>query len=225
MNALAITMFILMIPGIVTLIVIDKLIVHKQWGSFFFALYSIILGIFSYCLLQLCFWVPLIIRNIICTPGSELKSLDAWKVIKQTSSLTLNPLEIILATIIAIPLGFMISGLIQYKVLNKIAKVLKVSTKYGDENLFSYYLTADEIDWVYIRDKESDTIFQGKVESYSENEKIQEIVLTDVTAYSYYAQEELYETPSLYLCKELGKLQIEQIPESKFKKGEANGKT
>ena len=152
--------------------------------------------------------------------------MKVWSVISQSKSPLLSPLEIIWAIFIGIPLGFIVSWIINYKFLHKFAEFIKMSTKYGDENLYSYYLNTNEVDWVYIRDKEKDLIYQGRVQSYSENEKIQEIVLTEVTVYSYYDPEKLYETPSVYISRELGKLQIEQIPEVKFNnqnKGDNDG--
>ena len=88
-------------------------------------------------------------------------------------------------------------------------------------------MNSEEIDWVYLRDKENEEIYQGKIESYSENGKIHEIVLTDVTVFSYYDPKEIYKAPTMYICRKLGKLQIEQIPSENFnsEKEVANGKT
>ena len=68
------------------------------------------------------------------------------------------------------------------------------------------------MDWIYIRDIEANITYQGKVISYSENEKIQEIVLAKVTLFKYEDSEKLYSVPSIYITKEMGKSIIEAIP-------------
>ena len=47
---------------------------------------------------------------------------------------------------------------------------------------------------------------------YSENEHIQEIVLSEVTVFNYEDSEELYFIPTIYLTKPIGKFIIEAIP-------------
>ncbi len=226
MNHLSIILFILIIPGILSTIIIENLTIHKRTNSFFFTLYSLLIGFLSYSLLQLLQNVWIFVRNFICEKYTPYTSLNAWGIISQSDQYSVNLTEVVFATLVAIPLGFLIAALIHHKVVNKIAKAISASSKYGDENLFYYYLNSKEIDWVYIRDKENEQIYQGKVESYSENEKIHEIVLTDVTVFSYYDPKEIYKTPTMYICKELGKLQIEQIPNENFnpKKEITNGK-
>lgn len=226
MNQLSIMIFVLIIPGILAAIIIERLTVHKRTNSFFFTLYSILLGLLSYVLLQIFQYVLIFVKNITCEEYIPYTSLRVWKFISNSNSYSVNLSEVAWATIVAVILGFIVSALIHHKIVNKMAKLLSVSSKYGDESLFYYYLNSKEIDWVYVRDKERGLIYQGRVQSYSENEKIHEIVLTDVAVYSYYHPEELYKTPTIYICKDLGELQIEQIPQENFKndKENSNGK-
>jgi len=56
--------------------------------------------------------------------------------------------------------------LVNYKIFHKFAQKLLISQKYGDENLYSYYLNAKEIDWVYVRDFERKLTYQGRVISF-----------------------------------------------------------
>lgn len=93
--------------------------------------------------------------------------------------------EICVAVFVSVLVAFFASWTINFKLFNKIAQKLKVSTKYGDENLYSYYLNAEEIDWIYVRDPKNGFTYQGRVVSHSENDKVQEIVLSEVSVYSY----------------------------------------
>jgi hypothetical protein len=222
MNQLSIILFILILPGILATIIVERLTIHKRTNSFFFILYSILLGLLSYVLLQIFKHIFTFLKSLIYNKNISFSFLHVWEVISNSNSYNVNLSEVAWATIVAVILGFIVSAIIHHKIVNKIAKKLSVSSKYGDENLFYYFLNSPEIDWIYIRDKERELIYQGRVESYSENEKIHEIVLTDVIVYSYYNQDKLYTTPTIYICKDLGKLQIEQIPQENFQSEEEN---
>ncbi len=54
------------------------------------------------------------------------------------------------------------------------------SAKNGSENLFSNFLSQPDTSWVYVRDIENNLIYEGVVLSYSENDTIQEVLLSDV---------------------------------------------
>lgn len=57
---------------------------------------------------------------------------------------------------------------------------------------------------------------------YSENDHMQELVLSDVTVFRYEDSAELYSVPKLYICKEMGSFVIEAIPPNLL--GANNGK-
>ncbi|MDX8391571.1 MAG: hypothetical protein R8K53_03255, partial [Mariprofundaceae bacterium] len=114
---------------------------------------------------------------------------------------------------LSIPIAALVSKAINKKVLNRMAQCLSISDKYGDENLFSFYLNAEETNWVYVRDPERKFTYRGQVYSFSENESIQELVLVNVTVFQYEDSEELYSLPSIYLSKEAGRFIIEAVAE------------
>ena len=71
--------------------------------------------------------------------------------------------------------------------------------KVNDENLFSIFLGDKNISWIYIRDIKNSLTYRVWIYSFSESEEGKEIVLKDVTVYSYPATIELYEVKSIYL--------------------------
>ncbi|WP_136467324.1 hypothetical protein [Flagellimonas onchidii] len=118
--------------------------------------------------------------------------------------------EVIWASIISILLGFIISKIDHSKLINNLARKLNISNKYGDENLYSYFLNSPDINWVYLRDIENSLTYLGTVESFSETTEHKEIVLGQVTVYSYPKSKELYEIDRIYLVYPKDKLIIEQ---------------
>lgn len=213
MNELAVAIVIILFPGILATIISDKVTVHNtRWDSFKFGMYSFVLGASCYILLQIVTYsFDLIFSMFIGFNHIEWSHLEVWSIITNTET-KIKLLELFQAILLALPVAFFASYLINHKIFNKLSKKLHISNKYGDENLFSYYLTSNDIDWVYVRDIENNLTYQGRVDSYSENDKIQEIVLYNVTVFSYDESDELYSLPSIYLCKSMGKFIIESVP-------------
>jgi len=210
MNQLVVTLIVILMPGIIANVICDKITHHSKWTAFKFSLYATVLGMISYGVLQVIYYIIDIVN--LCSFSVESWShLDVWD-----ASIADNPKipakEVFFASLVSIPVSMMAAYLINFKFFNKLAQKIGVSSKYGDENLFSYYLNAQEIDWIYVRDKENELTYQGRIVSYSETEKMQEIVMSDVTLFDYNDSRELYSVPTVYLTKEVGKFIIEAIP-------------
>lgn len=219
MNQLVVTLAIILLPGIVAAVISDKITVHSKWTPFKFILYAFVLGVFSYTLLQIVYFALDIIGKSEETPISWTY-LQVW-----SNAVADKPRipgwEVVFAVGFSIPAALVAAFLVNYKVFNKIAQKIGVSSKYGDENLYSYYLNAKEVDWVYIRDIPNNLTYQGRVVSYSENDDIQELVLSEVTIFRYEDSSELYSVPTIYLCKPMGSFIVESIPLELL--GESNG--
>jgi hypothetical protein len=214
MNDLLVVIGVILFPGIVATIITDKIIVHmKSWGSLEYALYSFILGVFAYFFLQCFSWLQGMLPQSWQFISSLKGPLDVWNIIADSKS-RIDLSEVVGATLLAIPLAFGTAFLVNHKIFYRIASRLGVSSKYGDENLFSFYLNAQEIDWIYARDIERKLTYQGRVYSFSETENDQELVLTDVTVFGYEDSDEYYSVPTLYLCRTRGSLVIEAIPQA-----------
>lgn len=212
MDSLAVTLLVIMLPGIISAVIADKIITHQKWSSFKFMLYAFLLGVGCYALLQLILWVwNLIVSLVLSHPYIAWKTLNTWQV-AETSTPSISAPELISASVLSIAIAFIAAYLINHKVINRLAQKFGVSIKYGDENLFSYFLNAEGIDWIYIRDIENGLTYQGRIVSFSETDAMQEIVLQDVSVFSYNESLLLYEIPSIYLIKEMGKFIIEVIP-------------
>ncbi len=213
MNQLVVSLIVVLMPGIIATIICDKLTNHSKWDSFKFGLYSLTLGMACYALLQVCVYVS----NVWSATTFSIDSIQ-WSNLKIWSSALnggtgLEPWEICVAVLFSIPVSFFASWLINFKLFNKVAQALRVSNKFGDENLYSYYLNAQEIDWVYVRDKENGFTYQGRVVSHSETEALQELVLSEVSVFTYDDSEHCYDVPTMYISREIGKLVIEAIPD------------
>ena len=67
---------------------------------------------------------------------------------------------------------------------------------------------------MWVRDKTTGLTYEGYVERFSENEKIQEVELSDVRIYYSEDSTQLYEVSKIYLAGRPGEFRIE-IPKEK----------
>lgn len=144
MSELTIKLIIILIPGAIATLVFGKLILHKEWSSFRFVLYSILFGIVSYLTLQL------IINGINLCVFKDLPELTIWSKLNDASAIPYK--EVGFASIISIILAFTASIIENQKIINKVAGFLGVSSKFGEENLFSMFLNSKNIEYIYLRD-------------------------------------------------------------------------
>lgn len=206
-SELSLKLIIILIPGAIASRIYQKVTIHEKWTSFQFVANAILFGSISYLLTEL----------FLEWKYNDLRLLNFWNDLP-TSKI---PYDIVLkACITATIIGIVISTLDHYKILNWIAKLLKVSNKYGDENLYSYFLNAKNVKEVYVRDLENNSTYHGMIDSYSETDDTCEIVLWDVAVYSNENTSDLlYLLDKVYLSRPKNNITIE-LPIKKENNGE-----
>ncbi len=210
MNGLAIAISIILFPGLVSCVICDKITVHSlKWDAFKYSIYSFLFGVLSYGLLQVmdyaCYYVYVLFYG---DQSVTVNILKVWSIVHDEKAQILIS-ETFNATLLAPIIALTASFIVNYKIVNKIAQKMRISEKYGDENLFSFFLNAKEVDWIYVRDKGIGLTYFGRVVSHSECDSIQEIVLSEVTVHEYNTSDELYSIPIIYLSRPLGSFVIE----------------
>lgn len=206
---LTLKLIILLTPGAVASIIFEKLTIHKKWTSFQFVANSILFGGISYLMAQLGF-------NI-CRHDT---SFDNFWLNLPSKEIPFD--AVIKALITSVFIGFICAGLDNYKIINKLGKVFKLTTKYGDENLYSYFLNADNVNEIYFRDVPNNITYHGMINSYSETTEFKEIVLRDVKVYDYTNSEFMYELDKVYLSRPKDDIIIE-VPFINIIKTNKNG--
>jgi hypothetical protein len=209
-SELTIRLIILLLPGILAALIVDKLTIQHKWSYFRFTVYSILLGAASYLAYQMSLYLIAIFRFLFVKPFQPSK-VAFWESLFNPN-IPISPKEVIIACCFSILLGLLVSAFVHHRWLNKIAYKIKVSDKYGDENLFTHFLNDKETNWIWIRDIKNNLTYEGLRVSFSESENIREIVLRDVKVYKYENSAFLYEIPELYLSFPIGELLIEKPP-------------
>jgi len=212
---LTIRLFVLIFPGIITAIIVDNLTVHTRWSNFAFGLYSIILGFSSYLVYQLLLFIIAVIKLPFVKEFSP-HYISFWRSLFN-KSIEIPVLEVIFATSCGLILGLVVTAVIQNKILFWFAKKLQVSQKFGDEDLFMYFLNAKEIDWVWVRDEKNGYTYEGRVDAFSENNMIRELTLTNVKVYPYDSRNPLYDVSNIYLSFPIQETMIIEVSQNKNK--------
>lgn len=178
---LAIRIITLLLPGIIATIIIDTLTVHEKGTSFKFIISAIILGPLSYLLLQIelfCLYGIVWIIN----HNTKLIHIQFWDSLFNPKW-PISAIEVIFACVASVFLALILSKAIQEKWIFKIARKFKISYKYGDEDLYMFFLNAKETDWVWVRDEKYEFTYEGHVVSFSQNNVVRELVLSEVRVY------------------------------------------
>jgi hypothetical protein len=200
-TSVAIKLIILMIPGTIATVIMDKLTIHKEWKPFRFIINSIILGIVSYLFLQLITNSPSIFFNVFFRTPENYSDLEIWKTFLSTDVKLPSILIAAIATFIE-----------NNNLINKIAFKLRLTTKYGHQNLYSYYLEQKDLLAVNVRLLEENLIYSGYIKSFSEEKETYcEIVLTNVRVYTCKKPVHfLFKLEEVYLSLPSHKLNIER---------------
>jgi len=187
LSAFALKLILILIPGGLATLILEKLTTYLKWEPFKFIINSILLGGLSYLLSDLVFYIFFAdnIKNFWLTFTSN--DIPFW--------------EIIRATGVSLFIGFGTSWVENNKLISRFARKLHIADKYGEENLYSYFLNSKEVREVYVRDIANNLTFHGEVDSFSENEQISEITLTDVKVYKYDDSSFLYKMPRVFLSR------------------------
>lgn len=191
------------IPGLITFTIINNLTVHKETKLHQILLNSLIFGFICYAGYYL----------ITLSPYFNLEFSFIEMLTKESA--ILNFKEILIATSLSIPIGAFFSFLINYKILHKIAHMLKISNKFGDTDVWSYLMNLKMPEWIIVRDIENDLMYEGWVQVFSDSTEKNELFLRDVKVYKNSTGDELYEIPGLYLARKRESLTVE-FPLLKF---------
>ena len=207
LSEFAFRIILLFIPGLISFIIIEKLTCHKEYKLYDVIMYSLILGFFCYYI----YFAIIIICNNFFKMGL---SLSFFHIISDNRA-EINLNEIILVSVISIPLGFIFTFLINYKIIFRIAHILKISNKFGDVDVWSYIMNLEIPEWVVIRDIENNIMIEGWIQAFSDSTEKDELFLRDVIVYENSSGDELYKIPGLYLPRNRDKLMVE-FPELQF---------
>lgn len=208
-SGLTLKLIILLIPGVVAAIILERLTVHKPWDSFRFVLNAILLGAISYLLLQGIIW-----SLNACGTKNWLPYPTVWESLDKEAILPYW--NVGWACIVAIPLGLLVSIGDNNKWLIRFANRLGISDKYGDESLYYNFMGLEETVGVHVRNVGTGVTYTGTVRSFEDLGDTIEMVLDGARVYLTGGTDELYSTQRVYLSLQKAGVIIEYVEPASF---------
>ena len=183
-----------------------RLIIKKKWESIDIGLNTLLFGVLSYLLLQLIY------------SSFNKGELIIWQRLQDNQSVPY--FEIFQACMVSIFATGVVVAIVNKQLVNKVANWLRITTKYGEYNLFYTFLSSNDVSEVHVKDPENNLIYTGYVRYYSEDDDVREIVLEDVDLFEYDTAVHMNSLSYVYLNRAKSDILIIEIP-----KKNNNGKT
>jgi len=133
--------------------------------------------------------------------------------------------ELLLLSVVAVFVGMILSLLETKKVLYKIVRKLKISTHYGDDDVWTFFCNSPDTVWIFVRDHKNDLLYFGMLEQYSDPGELRELLLSDVTVYmNSNTDEPLYKTSKVYLSRLHDEISIEYVSNKEDTNARSSGR-
>jgi hypothetical protein len=124
--------------------------------------------------------------------------------------------EIIIASLIGVPIAFISSALHTYKKINWFGRLVRVTRRFGDEDVWDYFHNLPDIpeyEWVFVRDHKTNLLYYGWIKAYSDSHEERELLMGNVSVFDNNSGELIYEVESMYFCRDRYDITIE-IPKN-----------
>lgn len=203
-------LFLLLLPGIVAVLMLKQIFSSIKYSVFEFCINAALFGITTFIIMELGYSI----FNIVVAAFSKEYilvwglNLTVWDGLFNNSK-QFNKIEIIVSYLLSIPLGVLYGYVLSKKLINNFFKWLNLTNRYGDDDVWSFYLNSPDTKWLLVRDKSNNLTYFGKIRAYSDTNEKREILLTDVDVYTSDEWKPLYSSESVYLELDNYKFSIE----------------
>lgn len=178
-SQLTIKLLLLFIPGIIGASVVELYTNRNKKDWKVFLLSSYFFAVTAYLFYYLIFKESVFFENIL------------------NSTTDINVREILWVSFIGLILGVILTYLVNYRLLYTIGFLFKLSTKFGEEEVWSRIISDDKRNWVTITDRTNGLVYLGIMTLYSTEPEKRELAVKDVDIYNddgdyLYSQELVY---------------------------------
>ncbi|MCD6670794.1 DUF6338 family protein [Vibrio cholerae] len=201
-SELALKLLILFLPGIICAFIVDTFTNHKERTKFEFILHAYIYGLASYGI----YWL-VVTKFGLCLGLSSSKVVFLASLLDKEQSISF--VEVFYACLVSILLGCLVTYVHTHKLHFRVMRKLGVTKKFGELDVWGYFMNSPDVTWVTVRDLENNLMYDGWIQAFSDNSKEAELLLSDVVVYKNDSAEEMYTVDSQYLSLDRTKIVIE----------------
>lgn len=199
----AFKLLLLFFPGILCAYLIDQLTIHRPREAFFFLLQSFVCGIASY----FTYWAGVKLVGKVL-PNVARPEVTFLRVLTDNSA-RFSFREIALVSLLAVAIACVVAVASRFKILNRVARKVGLTKKFGELDVWGYMLNMSEIVWVTLRDHKNNLIYDGWVQSFSDDSVDAELLLRDVSIFKNDTGERLYQAGAVYISRNREDISIE----------------
>lgn len=203
MDKITIGVIFIFLPGILSLMISEKLTSHPKREGYELFAFTFVLG----CLSHLLYFAVYTISTYVGVFLPEDKWLDLM-----TATTAAQPVVVLFTAILGVVLGFILSYARNYSWLHRFAVWIKASHKIGDVDLWAYLFNSTLLEkeqWVVVRDRDKKLMYQGIVHTFSDVEDPRELILKYVRVFDNDTGANLYDVDILYVSFEKKNASIE----------------
>lgn len=207
LSALTLRVLLLFFPGVLCAMIVHALTIQRERTTAQFLTNAFVLGVSSYLLLAAG-----------RSAAAALARFTGWyppRVTFFTALMTetarISWEEIALSAGVATLLAFLVSAALNYSLLHRMAVQFRISRRFGEADVWGYFLNSPEILWVGVRDLGTDTLYEGWVDAFSDTGASAELLLRGVKVSRSSTGAKLYDCERVYLARDRASLIIEQI--------------
>ena len=198
-NYFVLNLFLILLPGVISTIMVRYVTTNQKYTIFEFVIYSAVLGIGTFIGMEFLLTIWNIILSIFGINSFHLDlNLTIWDNLFTEHS-KLNKHEVFISYIMSIPFGLLCAYLITHNKIIKLLQKFKLTTRFGDNDVWNFYLNSPNTEWIYLHNKRSNLTYFGKIRAFSDSGEKREILIEDVVVYLTSTWEKLYLSDAVYL--------------------------
>jgi hypothetical protein len=177
LNGTLLTLVLIFIPGIICYGIISALAEKKERSTVTSFLQIFMYGVFSYLALAAAHsLIPCI-----------FPSIDGLSILKPSDigNATIDPKAIGCASLFGAVIGVGITLNLNRQYLLKLCRWVRLTERFGDEDVWTLLLNSTDTDnYVTVRHREADLVYQGYVSGFSSGGETRELLLINVRVYA-----------------------------------------
>lgn len=212
MNTLVLTLALIFLPGIIWARLDARYARQVKPTQSEFVVNVFVFGLVAYLATYLAYLLPCVSR--IAAFDLITIALDDDEVAQTLGKSVVD--DILAATVMALVLAPAWLAVQRYKLVVRFLQLIRVTKRYGDEDVWDYLLSSDDprAFYVNVRDEQTGQTFSGYVDQFSEAPGLRELVLSQVEAYDTTTGKPTIQVARMYLARDPKGMTLEFPAES-----------
>ena len=212
MNTLVVTLALIFLPGIIWARLDARYARQVKPTQSEFVVNVFVFGLVAYLATYLTYLLPGVSR--IAAFDLVTIALDDDEVAQTLGKSVVD--DILAASVMALVLAPAWLAVQRYKLVVRFLQLIKVTKRYGDEDVWDYLLSSDDprAFYVNVRDEQTGQTFSGYVDQFSEAPGLRELVLSQVEGYDTTTGERTIQVARMYLARDPKGMTLEFPAES-----------